>query len=352
MHYRGTKVSLGGRSAREGSPIFRSPVRQTRTYGLRIPRGSTSSKSFFSIFKRGQKPSEGRNTQGFGVIREASVSYGYYRPGANPQTGREGLSGQKKWNFPTGSWAGVKGILKGAALLGMIGLAAWGKNRVLGLLQDAAGFKLAKVTVEGNRFLRSEDLLKAVDLPMGENMFKLDLEGAAGRLEKLDWVEKAFLERRLPQTVLISVRERKIVALLDSGALYGVTGEGRVLSANEELAKMDLPLLSGVRVPPEALGTTILASALQPGLDFLAFAGNQSGDWIQEVSEVNLSDPQDLKVTFIDGITATFNAQVTAVELRRLDLVRGDLARKGLRAGTMDFRYKDTVLVKAAGKGA
>jgi hypothetical protein len=115
---------------------------------------------------------------------------------------------------------------------------------------------------------------------------------------------------------------------------------------------MDLPLLSGVRVPPEALGTTILASALQPGLDFLAFAGNQSGDWVQEVSEVNLSDPQDLKVTFIDGITATFNAQVTAVELRRLDLVRGDLARKGLRAGTMDFRYKDTVLVKAAGKGA
>jgi hypothetical protein len=136
------------------------------------------------------------------------------------------------------------------------------------------------------------------------------------------------------------------VAILDIGALYGVTGEGRVLSPNEELAKMDLPLLSGVGVPPEALGTTNLASALEPGLGFLAFVGKQEGGLVQEISEVNLSDPRALKVTLIDGITATFNPPVTVEELRRLNLVRADLARKGFRAGTMDFRYKDTVLVK------
>jgi hypothetical protein len=85
---------------------------------------------------------------------------------------------------------------------------------------------------------------------------------------------------------------------------------------------------------------------LDPGLEFLAFAGKQGGGLAQEISEVNLADPRAVKVTFIDGITATFNPPVTAAELRRLDLVRDDLARKGLRAGTMDFRYKDTVLVK------
>jgi hypothetical protein len=112
------------------------------------------------------------------------------------------------------------------------------------------------------------------------------------------------------------------------------------------LAKLDLPLLSGVGVPPEALGTTNLASALEPGLGFLAFVGKQEGGLVQEISEVNLSDPRALKVTLIDGITATFNPPVTVEELRRLNLVRADLARKGFRAGTMDFRYKDTVLVK------
>lgn len=274
------------------------------------------------------------------------MTYGFYRPGVTGDTEKKETPARKTRVFSRSSWGGLKGALKGAALLGMIGLAAWGKNQVLGLLQDAAGFKLTKVSVEGNRFLRSEDLLKAAALPLGENMFKLDLAGAAQRLERVDWVEKAFLERRLPQTVLVSVRERGIVALLDSGALYGVTGEGRVLSAKEELSKMDLPLLSGVGISPDALGTTALASVLEPGLEFLAFAGKQGGGLAQEISEVNLSDPRALKVTFIEGITATFNPPVTAAELRRLDLVRDDLARKGLRAGTMDFRYKDTVLVK------
>jgi len=347
MHYRGTKVSLGGRKPREGSLIFRSPVRRTKTYGLSLPTAKASPKGFFSFLER--KREKSRTSE---YTREAATSYAFYRPGKSQDSGRKETENRPAWKWPSVSGLGLKGILKGAALLGMIGLAAWGKNQVLGLLQDASGFKLAKVTVEGNRFLRTEDLLKTAALPMGENMFKLNLADAAGRLEKLDWVERAFLERRLPQTVLISVRERKIVALLDSGALYGVTGEGRVLSANEELAKLDLPLLSGVRVGPEALGTTNLAAALQPGLEFLIFAGKQGGDWAQEVSEVNLSDPEALKVTFIDGITANFNPPISAAELRRLDLVRGDLARKGLRAGTLDFRYKDTVLVKLAGKGA
>ena len=331
MYYRGFKEPPKGSRAR-----VENPGRSFRTYGLRLPKEGASSNGFFS-FRKG-KGEKSRTSQ-----RESTVSYGFYRPGDSE---KKEAPAPKALGFSRRSWGGMKGVLKGAVLLGMIGLAAWGKNQVLGRLQDASGFRLARVSVEGNRFLKTDDLLKAAALPIGENMFKLDLSGAAERLERLDWVEKAFLERRLPQTILISVRERKIVALLDSGTLFGVTGEGRVLSPNEELARQDLPLLSGVGVPLEALGTTHLASSLEPGLGFLAFVGKQGGGLAQEISEVNLSDPRALKVTLIDGITATFNPPVTAAELRRLNLVRDDLARKGLRAGSMDFRYKDTVLVK------
>jgi cell division protein FtsQ len=312
----------------------------TKTYGLRLPGERKSAGGFFSFLG-----GKAKKTQGSGNAREARISYAFRGPENEPGPEGKGFLENKagrRW----GSWGGVKWVFRIAALLAMIGLAAWGKNQVLYLLQDATGFKLVKVSVEGNRFLRTEDVLKAAALCAGENMFKLDLTGAARKLEGLDWVEKAFLERRLPQTVLISIKERKPVALLDSGALYGVTREGRVLSASEELAQLDLPLLSGVKIPSEALGTTALASALKPGLDFLVFAQKEDGGMAQEVSEVNLADPLAMKVTFIDGITATFNDQVTSAELRRLGMVRADLAHKGLRAGTMDFRYKDTVLVK------
>lgn len=301
---------------------------------------SESKKGFLFFLKKGKDPKPPREER----VEEGSASP-FYRPSSQP--------GTVQTAFPIReAWGGVKGVAKAAALIAMIGLAWWGKNEVLGRLQEASGFKLAKVTLQGCRFLRAEDVMKTAGLPMGENMFKLDLVEAAARLEKMDWVEKVYLERRLPQTVLISVKERKPAALLDSGALYGVTEEGRVLSASEELSQVDLPLLSGVRVTPEAIGTTGLAAALKPGLDFLAFLSKREDGLAQEVSEVNLSDPQALKVTFIDGVTATFDTQVTGVELRRLDLVRSDLSHKGLRAGSMDFRYEGTVLVKLAGKGA
>lgn len=333
--------SLAVRFGREGGrPNERPLPGKTRSYGLSLSREEKEPKGFF-FFGWG-KVSQKLRTEG---DRESGVAQTFYRPSSGWAPAGLGNRFRK-------TWGGVQGVLKAAALIAMIGLAAWGKNQVLGRLQEASGFKLSRVTVEGNRFMRGEDLVRASGLPFGENMFRLDLTGAAQKLEKLDWVERAFLERRLPQTVLISVKERQVTALFDGGALYGITKDGRVLTPSDGLARMDLPLLSGLRVTPEALGTTLMASALQPGLDFLAFMGKQGEDWAQEISEVNLSDPRALKVTFIDGVTATFDPPVTAEQVHRLGLVCVDLARKGLRAGTMDFRYKDTVLVRLAGKGA
>jgi cell division protein FtsQ len=224
--------------------------------------------------------------------------------------------------------------------------AYWGKQKVTVALQDAVGLKLAKVIVQGEHYLTDEQVARTADLSMGESMFKLDLEGAEERLRKLEWVDRVFIERRLPSSILISVRERKPVVLLDNGALYGVDREGRLLRPAAALLNEDLPLVSGVRFPVEAVGTTRLAESLRPALDFLTFVAKKDPVTAQDVSEVNLSEPESLKVTFIDGTQATFNTVVTDKELKRMARVLGDLNEKGKKAGTMDFRYRDMVLVR------
>jgi len=183
-------------------------------------------------------------------------------------------------------------------------------------------------------------------LPEGQSMFKLDMEGVCEKVKKLDWVQNVYAERRLPQSFLISIHERVPVAALDNGVLYGVDREGRVLSPSSALLREDLPLISGVRVPPDAVGTTNLASSLKPALDFFSFLRGKDEVMAQDVSEVNLSDPECLKVTFIDGIEAKFNYLVSDAELKRMAVVVSDLGQKGKRAGTLDFRYRDMVLVK------
>jgi cell division protein FtsQ len=236
--------------------------------------------------------------------------------------------------------------LRVACLGLLLGCVIWSRGRTTALLQDMAGLRLSKVSVEGAQYLEEREILQAAGLPMGESMLKLDIERTAGTLQGLAWVEKVFIERRLPSSVLISVRERTPVALVEKGAIFGLDAQGRLLPPSAALAGEDLPLISGLTFAPEAIGTTAAAQALRPALDLLEFLQKEDPDLAQNVSEVNLAEAGALRVTFIDGLEATFEPTVTQTEFRRMALVLGDLNLKGRRAGAMDFRFKDMVLVK------
>jgi cell division septal protein FtsQ len=177
-------------------------------------------------------------------------------------------------------------------------------------------------------------------------MFKLDLKGAADKVRQMDWVERVFIERRLPRSILVSIKERKPVALLERGEIYGVDAEGRVLPPAPLLMRDDLPLISGLAMAPDAVGTTREAESLKPALDLLAFLQKRDQALAQDVSEVNLSEEDALKVTFMDGLQAKFDPPVSETELKRMALVVSDLQEKGRKAATMDFRYRNLVLVK------
>jgi cell division protein FtsQ len=335
MYYRGLRVPLSEKTPRFHSAGVTSSTRfrQPRGEG----RGKNEKRLFLNLFGNNEKPA---------IHGETKVRH-FYRPGVTVVEDSPTFSpGKKRWVLKVPAPGRVKSFLKVAGVALLVAVVAWSKSRTAALLQDLAGLKLEKVTVEGNHYLSDDEVVKAAALPLGESMFKLDLNEAGERVRKMDWVERVFVERRLPRTILISVRERKPLALLDNGTLYGVDREGRVLSPSPSLLQEDLPLVSGVPLRLDAAGTTSMAESLGPALDFFTFLQKKDQDLAQDVSEVSLSDPDSLKVTFIDGIQARFTPPVGEAELKRMALVLSDLNEKGKHAGTMDFRYRDVVLVK------
>jgi hypothetical protein len=88
------------------------------------------------------------------------------------------------------------------------------------------------------------------------------------------------------------------------------------------------------------------AQVLKPALDFFAFLQKTDNVLAHDVSEVNLSEPDCLKVTFIDGVQIIFSTPVTETELRRMAMVKADLEHREKHARIMDFRYHDMALVK------
>lgn len=359
MHYQGSKVPLSEKNERfksAGIPSRRS-WGQTR-YAAMVSRREQPEEKKFSLkmFTGASKPE----------VKPASTTYAFYRPGAtavadlpivNERQGKPfwGIGKldtpafsekEHTWKMPAVHSNTLKPLMWATVIILLALGGWWAQRRATVALQDSAGLKLGKVIVEGAHYMTQDEVLKTADLTLGSSMFKVNLEDLDQKLSKLSWVDRVFVERRLPSSILISVRERKPVALLDNGVLYGVDKEGRVLSHSDALLNEDLPLISGVRFGAEAVGTTQTAQTLKPALDFFTFIGKKDPVLAHDVSEVNLSDPDSLKVTFINGVQVTFNDTVSETDLKRMALVLADLNEKGKKAGTIDFRYRDMAFVR------
>ncbi len=356
MHYQGSKVPLSEKNSRFQSAGISTRRTWGSHYSAMNSRVEKKEEKKFSLkmLLADSKPE----------VRPVGANYSFYRPGVTAATfpemggGFKNIFGnrnaaesfasapEKKWKTPEVSWNVLK-FLRWSAVVVMLLLAGWwGKGRVAGALQESSNLKLSKVMVEGAHYLTQDEILKTAHLTAGDGMFQVDLKDLNQKLQKMSWVDQVFVERRLPSSILISIRERKPVALLDNGSLYGVDKDGRILSPSDALLNQDLPLISGISFSADAVGTTQTAQILKPALDFFSFMAKKDDVLAHDVSEVNLSEPESLKVTFINGTQVTFNTTVSESDLKRMALVLGDLNEKGKKAGTMDFRYRDMAFVR------
>lgn len=233
--------------------------------------------------------------------------------------------------------------------LGMVAVfsVAFGVKEVVWTgFQKIGSFPIRKILVSGAFFTTAEEIQKQSGVLLGGDLLRLDVQAARARLLAHPWVEQAFVERRFPGTVVLSIRERKPKALLDAGALYATDAFGRVLPPSLKLAEQDLPIVSGISGVEQAAGTLDRAQALSPALKFLAFVEKKDKALASEVSEINLDTPGVLKVMFLDGVEAWFPPEIGERELQRLASVLSDLAERGERAKVLDFRFHNQVVAK------
>jgi len=128
--------------------------------------------------------------------------------------------------------------LAGALVAVLVGLAAgggwWGwRTGVAGRLVDQAkwriiatsadiGFRVNDVLVMGREETSRQALLKAVRLVRGAPILAFDLEAARQRVEALPWIRRATVERMLPDTVLVTVEERRPLALWQNDGQFAL----------------------------------------------------------------------------------------------------------------------------------
>jgi cell division protein FtsQ len=136
---------------------------------------------------------------------------------------------------------------------------------VHGVIAAVTPFKLADVTVEGRDYVTREAILAALDVKAGDSLLGIDLQAARHRLESIDWVASATVERRLPDTLYVTLKERRAVAIWQNGQEYTLIDQnGRTVRASRMPPGADRLLLLGGNGAPEHVGDLLLLLAYEP----------------------------------------------------------------------------------------
>jgi hypothetical protein len=111
-------------------------------------------------------------------------------------------------------------------------------------------FAIKQIHVQHHGRLRSDVVRAALGFAEGDGIWDADLAGAAARLRELPWVRSATVRRRLPDHVVVRVREHKPAAIVAVGApnpgLFYVAASGRIFAPVGDADERDLPYVTGL----------------------------------------------------------------------------------------------------------
>lgn len=114
-------------------------------------------------------------------------------------------------------------------------------------------FRLEKIEVENNELIPSDTISSLSKIELYKNIFLVDKGKAIRNIEKNPYINSVKISRKLPNTIKITVEERKEKYLIEfaEGKYAIIDGQGYILAVTSELK--ELPILVGTSTSVEDL---------------------------------------------------------------------------------------------------
>jgi cell division protein FtsQ len=193
-------------------------------------------------------------------------------------------------------------LIAGAVLLavGIVGFAAADFARY------SPQFKLAgpeQIEVTGIKQVMPEAVLERFSADFGRSSLRVPIEERRRALEEIPWVEKARVERVLPNRLRVEITERTPIAFLRHGGELSLIDAHGVLLEKPMQAEFEFPVVTGID-PDAPLEERERRMHLYE--EFLGDIERVLPGATSYVSEVDLAEPDDLRVT-LAGMPALGN---------------------------------------------
>jgi cell division septal protein FtsQ len=227
------------------------------------------------------------------------------------------------------------------------------------LLFENSDFQIKTIELQTDGTLQREQVLKAVDLHEGENIFKVNLARVHDSIQQLPQTDEVQVVRKLPGEIDIQVVERKPVAWITSekeisdpfasDAAFLMDARGVLMKQKKLLPEyLGLPLILGCSSESLAAGKAVESREAKTALELLRLSERSFLQMRFQIREIDVSKGYCLLVTDKNRARVTFGFNDLQTQLRRLEqfLVYCDDSKQEL--GTVNLLVQRNIPVTFA----
>jgi cell division protein FtsQ len=200
-----------------------------------------------------------------------------------------------------------------------------------------------------NEVARAE-MLPVFGEDIGRNIFFVDLAERRRQLEEIPWVERATVMRLLPDQIRVTVVERHPVAFARQGQQFGLVDAYGILLAMSPSAMArnhySFPTLSGIDPRDPQVSRKARMDVYQRLLAELDSSGQKLSG---QISEIDLTDPEDARVTMQDDDTLLhFGEDHFLDRYQRYKAHIAEWRQQYPKLAAVDLRYDQQVVLEMA----
>src|SRR5712672_47560 len=166
-----------------------------------------------------------------------------------------------------------------------------------------------QVEVTGNHIVSREAVLQQFVHDRNRSVLRIPLDARRGQLEQIPWVESASVQRILPNRLRVELTERTPVAFARNGNELALIDSHGVILDRPRGDDLHFPIVSGVS---EDVPRDQREKRMQTYEDFMKDVDLVRGGSSDRVSEIDLSNPKDLRVV-MTGLANANDPQVVTI---------------------------------------
>jgi len=209
-----------------------------------------------------------------------------------------------------------------------------------------------QIEIAGMHNVTRAQVMDVLGSDIGRNIFFVPLDERREQLEQIPWVESAAVMRFAPNRLKVSVEERAPVAFVRIGSHIGLidnTGHVMEIPAHNK-TQYSFPVIAGTR-DTEPLSTR--AARMKVYNELVRELDSEGGHYSSELSEVDLTDPEDTRVLVSDpsGDVLLHLGSVSTGSGNYLDRVKlyhahvAEWRQQFEKLDSVDLRYERQIVV-------